>query len=268
MATLAVSGLGNLHRQRGNLPRARRHHELARRMARRHDLRTLEGDALYDLCVISLSAGDGTRAFEYARSAIRVYGPGHSQVHRLANDIAWFWLEHYGKFESAASVFMALIDHIWEPPYRVLLFGNLARAASGAGWRDIFEEMWIEVWSTVRQQTGNEGHAAALLQLARGAGNIGAWDRAAIAASEALRIARARMEGEMILVAETLLGAVDAHVLSDGRLEEVFQDRQRMRDASPDVETSDLVADLSNAMRARRDNAPESPIHALVWPGA
>jgi len=268
VATLAVSGLGNLHRQRGNLPRARRHHELARRLARRHDLRTLEGDALYDLCVISLAGGDGTGAIEFARGAIRAYGAGHSQVHRLANDIAWFWMEHYGKFESAASVFTVLLDHIWQPAYRVLLLGNLARAAAGAGWRDVFEEMWIEAWSTIRQHTSREAHAAALLQLARGAGTIGAWDRAGIAASEALTVARARREGEMIVVAETMLNVLDAQVLSDDRIEEVFQDRQRMRDAVADAEAGELVVELSSAMRARRDDAPESPIHALIRSGA
>ncbi|HEV2149264.1 MAG TPA: hypothetical protein VGR37_17815 [Longimicrobiaceae bacterium] len=267
VATLALSGLGNLHRQRGNLPKARRFHEAARRLARLRGLRTLEGDALYDLCVISLSAGEDKPALELARQALAAYGPGHGQVYRLANDMAWYWMDRYGEFTNAAHVFTALLEYIWGPPFRVLLHGNLTRAAAGAGWTDVFEQMWIETWVLVRQQMNRQGHSAALTQIALGAGNLGQWERAAFAASEALEVARERKEGEMILLAESIIGAVRSEVIADEAMQRVFKDRDRMLRQQADQDTADLVAAFANAMRARRDAAPESPTHALISHG-
>ncbi|HEX2189235.1 MAG TPA: hypothetical protein VHG51_10080 [Longimicrobiaceae bacterium] len=268
VATLALSGLGNLHRQRGNLPRARRLHEAARRMARLKHLRTLEGDALYDLCVISLSAGDETKALDFARQAMAAYGPGHSQIHKLANDVAWFWMDSFGKFSSALHVFTVLLDYIWEPPFRVLLFANLARAAAGARSIGPFEAMWAECWAAFRTQASRQGHAAALVQLALGAGTLGYWERSAIAAREALQVARERREPEAVLVAEGILKAVEGGILVDDQLEPAFKDRFRTGHQQLDEAAADIAAQFANAMRARRDSAPESPTRALIHQNA
>ncbi|HEX7239085.1 MAG TPA: tetratricopeptide repeat protein [Longimicrobiaceae bacterium] len=266
VATLSLSGLGNLHRQRGNLPRARRFHEVTRRMAAHRGLRTLEGDALYDLCVISFAMGDEAHALKYAGGALGAYGPGHGQVCRLANDVAWYWMDSSGNFEHAASVFTILLDYVWEPSYRVLLVANLARAAAGAGWRDVFEGMWIEAWGAIRNQSAREGHAAALIQLARGAGSVGDWERASLAAAEALAVGRNRKESEMVLLAEAILEALTDDVLLDERIRHVFKDRERTLRSGMTTAAGDLVSQFGIAMRARRDNAPESPTRALVWP--
>lgn len=264
VAALALSGLGNLYRQRGNLPRARRLHTLTWKLAKRRGLRTLEGDALYDLAVIDLSGGNGTSAAEYAKRALTAYGPGHGQVYRLANDFAWFWMDSYGKFENAATVFITLHDHIWEPALRVLLFANTARAVAGAGWLDVFEVMWIETWVMIRQQVNRQGHAAALTQLALGAGNLGQWERVRLAAAEALQVATERREAEAMIVSEEILALLGAEVLDDERIRKVFKDRSRRRDAASDESSADLAAEFTNAMKARRDNAPVSPIRALL----
>lgn len=266
VATLALSGLGNLHRQRGNLPKARRLHEVARRMARLRELRTLEGDALYDLCVISLSAGDEHQALQYARQALVAYGPGHGQVYKLANDVAWFWMDSYGRFGSAAHVFSVLVGYIWEPPFRILLLANLARAAAGARWLVAFESMWTECWAMLRQQISRQGHAASLVQLALGAGTLGYWERAELAAQEALVVARERKESEAVIVAEGILKALEGNVIRDEQITVTFKDRVRPSEVQPDEASSDLTALFANAMRARRDNAPESPTHALINP--
>lgn len=266
VATLALSGLGNLHRQRGNLPKARRLHEVARRMAKLKGLRTLEGDALYDLCVISMTAKDEQLAMQYAKQALAAYGPGHGQVYRLANDVAWFWMDSYGKFSSAAHVFSVLLDYIWEPPFRVLLLANLARAAAGAKLLVAFEGMWTNCWTLLRQQISRQGHAAALVQLALGAATLGYWERAEVAALEALSVARERKESEAVLAAEAILKAVEGKVIGDEELAHTFRDRTRTDTSQPDDEVVDLTAMFANAMRARRDNAPESPTHALVNP--
>jgi tetratricopeptide (TPR) repeat protein len=268
VATLALSGLGNLHRQRGNLPKARRFHEVTRRMAKLRGLRTLEGDSLYDLAVMSFSFGDERQGVEYARTALDAYGPGHVQIYHLAKDVAWFWMDHYGNFESAARVLMALTEHVWNPAYRVLLLANLGRAASGAGWVELFEAMWIETWALVRQQVSRQGHAAALVQLAQGAGNLGQWERSGFAAAEALSIARERKEAEVLLAAEAIVEALGHGVIRDEAVGNVFKDRARMTPARAFQEVDELTIRFAEALRARRDNAPESPTRALVYPGA
>lgn len=262
VATLALSGLGNLHRQRGNLPKARRFHEVARRMARLKDLRTLEGDALYDLSIMSADFGDQQASINFARQALDAYGPGHTQIIHLAHDIAWNWMDRLGDLENAARVFTTLLEHVWKPSVRLLVVGNLGRAAAGVGWKDVFEGMWLEAWGMMRQSADLEGHAAALVQLSFGAGSVGAWDRAGLAAEEALRIARQRREAAVVQTAESILTVVRADLISDVAIQTVFKDIPRR--VQPDQGASDLAAELANAMRARRDGAPESPTRALI----
>ena len=263
VATLALSGLGNLHRQRGNLPKARRFHEVARRMARLKDLRTLEGDALYDLAVMSGDFGDHALVVTYAREALSAYGPGHSQIYYLAHDIAWYWMDSLGDFENASHVFSALLDHVWKPSHRLLICANLARAAAGAGWKEMFESMWLESWGVIRQSVDQEGHAAALAQLALGAGSLGDWERAIIAAEGSLKIGRVRKEAPIVQIVETILRSVTGSIITDGALEEVFKDVSR-KGQHPNDLAAQFVPELANAMRARRDGAPESPTRALI----
>jgi len=267
VAALCTSGLGNLHRQRGNLPLATRYHELTRRIARRHNLRTLEGDALYDLAGMSFDFGDMPRGTEYTRRAIEAYGSGHSRIYTLARDIAWMWMDRLGEFENAAHVLSALLEHIWEPPERLLLLSSLTRAAAGAGWREVFENMWNETWALMRQQPSRERHAASLTQLALAAGNFGYWERARIAADEALHVAEERKEGEMIFLAETILETVRSNVIAEDRMRQVFRDRQHMLDGGKDEHAASLASELANAMWARRDGAPLGPAGALTYAG-
>ncbi|MEW5929859.1 MAG: hypothetical protein AB1941_20595 [Gemmatimonadota bacterium] len=259
VAALSLSGLGNLHRQRGNLPLAMRFHKVSWRVARRHDLRTLEGDALYDLVGLSFDFGDTKLGMEYATRALHAYGPGHSRIYRLAKDIAWLWMDQFGEFESAAQVFVALLDHVWEPERRVMLYASLARAAAGAGWREMFEEMWVESWATIRHQSTRECHAAALTQLALAAGSVADWERARMAAAEALRVARAREEGEIILIAESILEAVCSDVIAEEAVHTVFRDRRARPPGLRGDDTVALATELTGAMRVRRDEAPLGP---------
>ena len=263
VATLALSGLGNLHRQRGNLPKARRFHEVTRRMAKLRGLRTLEGDALYDLSIMSGDFGDQQASIDFARLALNAYGPGHTQIVHLAHDIAWNWMDRLGDFENAARVFTALLDHVWKPSVRLLVVGNLGRAAGGVGWKDVFESMWLEAWGMMRQSVDQEGHAAALVQLSFGAGNIGDWERAGLAAEEALVIARQRREAAVIQVAESIHRCVRGEIISDIAIQNIFKDLTR-HIQKPNDGAADLAVELANAMRARRDGAPESPTRALI----
>lgn len=264
VAALCVSGLGNLYRQRGNLPLARRFHRLCLRIARRHGLRTLEGDALYDLAGMSFDAGAEEDAAAYVRQALQVYGRGHGRVYALAHDVAWFWIERYGQFARAATLLVELLNHLWEPKRRLIAHAHLARAAAGAGWADLYESAWNETWALMRQQLSRDGHAAALAELALGAGTSGDWDRARTAAREALRVAERRKEGEIVIIAESILAAVPVSSEIENEADPVFRDRRHNPRASSGVHFPELEDDLTEAMRTRRDGAPESPIQSLA----
>jgi tetratricopeptide (TPR) repeat protein len=262
VAALSLSGLGNLHRQRGNLPLAMRFHEVTRRIARKHNLRTLEGDALYDLMALSFDLADPACGMRYAREAITAYGAGHTRIHRMAKDVAWLWMDRFGEFENAAHVFTSLLDHIWEPNERLLLLSSLSRAAAGAGWKELFELMWIESWATIRHQPTEHGHAAALTQLALAASTFGSWNRAQIAAEEALRLAQKRAEGEVLILAESILGAIQHGVIAEERIQSLAGGHSHTGQRSG--EATELASDFAEAMRMRRDDAPHGPSRTLA----
>ncbi|HEU0080100.1 MAG TPA: hypothetical protein VFQ76_20805 [Longimicrobiaceae bacterium] len=264
VAALSMSGLGNLHRQRGNLPLAMRYHKVTRRIARKHNLRTLEGDALYDLAGLSLDFGDFKEGIGFARNAVHAYGSGHSRIYGLAKDIAWFLMDRYGDFENAAHIFTALLEHVWEPERRVLLFASFARSAAGAGWADMFESAWIETWALLRQQPTRHSHAGSLIQLAYGAGNLEYWNRAHLAASEALTVAEDRKEGEMIMIAESILAAVRSGIIAEATLHEVFRNHRRGVALHRKEDAEGIASDLTEAMRVRRDGAPHGPTRTLL----
>jgi tetratricopeptide (TPR) repeat protein len=263
VAALCASGLGNLYRQRGNLPLASRFHRFCLRIARTHGLRTLEGDALYDLAGMSFDANDEEAAMKYVSDALAAYGPGHGQVYALAHDVAWFWMEQPGRYTEAAEVLLGLVEHLWEPRARLLLFSNLTRAAAGAGWVKVFESAWAETLVNLRQSPSEEGHAIAMIHLALAAESLGHWDRASMIALDALRIARKRQESEYILRAEAIHEAVQDRMREDETVPG-SSDASPRRNSFLSEQAASTGDALVGAMRARRDGAPESPTRTHI----
>jgi len=204
---LAFSGLGNLYIQRGNFPKARTLHHRALRAATRHSLRSIQGDALHDLFILAGHSGDVTEAQRNARMAFEVYGSGHSKLSNLAHDVAYFWLTQ-GFFAPALSVFQSLIPLVGNSQYRLQILANTARAAGGAGALEVFEHVWDEAWGMLSSTTQSEGFAEAMLELARGAASVRAWERAENAASRSLEVATERKEGRIRIDAESVLDSV------------------------------------------------------------
>jgi hypothetical protein len=254
---LALAGFANLKRQRGNFPAAVRYHQLSLKVARRHSLRSAEGDALYDLAVIAIDRGDVTTAMAFGREAIQAFGPGHSRIYRLAHDFAWLLMNEHGDFYHAAFMFRALRPLVWDPPSRLLLTANLCRAAAGVGWEAIFEETWVDSWVLLRTSPSQEHHSAACLQLAYAAGTAGSWERCRMAAEVALRVATERREGMEVVKAEDVLRAIDTQETDPGTLSDVFPDFRWFAVSDPPKSTFDaaerFVEDLSLALRGRRD---------------
>ncbi|HEX8907201.1 MAG TPA: tetratricopeptide repeat protein [Longimicrobiaceae bacterium] len=204
---LAFSGLGNLYKQRGNFPAARRFHVRALRAARRHSLRSIQGSALHDLFVIAAAGNHKDDAERYARGAFESYGPDHPRLAALANDIAYFWVER-GHFAPALTVFEALLPHMARQEDRLVCLANIVRSAAGAGERRQFEQTWDEVWDGLSRDEGTENSAQVLLELAHGAAQLGEYERAERAAERAVRTARERGEAKTLMTAESVLESV------------------------------------------------------------
>jgi tetratricopeptide (TPR) repeat protein len=264
VAALCVSGLGNLYRQRGNFPEAQRYHLLCLQVAQRHGLRTMEGDALYELAVMSFEYNDEAAAMQFVSRAVAAYGPGHGRIYTLAHDVAFFWMDKMGRFSDAAEMMLNLADYLWVPWQRILLYSNLTRAAAGAGWAPVFEAAWNETWILLRQQPSQVAHSMALVHLALGAGTLSQWERAEMAAIQALRIASERGECQPMLAAEAILEAVRRASFAEGEIDTVFRDRNRQQSPELREEVAATSDTLVGAMQPRRDEAPEGPTRALL----
>lgn len=164
--TLALSGLGNLKRERGNRHDEVRLHRLALRAARERGLPRLEGDALYDLAVMHFECDEIVEGMGFASDAMEAYGPGHNQLVRMANDIAWTWMHVHGEAGLSLVLFQAIEPRVQEPAFRSVLLANMARAAGEVEQEHIYELSWLEAYAYMRRQDTEDGHAAAFGQLA------------------------------------------------------------------------------------------------------
>lgn len=204
---LACIGLGNLYRQRGDYPTARVWFVKALRIARRRGLYEVRPMAMHDLFCIAMNGGHNTEAEQWAKRAFRAYGPRHARLLALAHDVARFWLVER-RYEEALRVFRAVLPHVDRVAERRVVMANLARAAAGLGDRLSFAAMWSETWRLVDEYEDSESVAEALAILAEGAAAIGDPDRAQLAATHAVKMARQRNESEHRLTAERVLDSL------------------------------------------------------------
>jgi tetratricopeptide (TPR) repeat protein len=204
---LGLSGLGNLAVQRGDYPTARKYHFRTLRVAQRHRLRKLEGDALHDLCGIAIEVGPLEEVTHYARLAYEAYGPGHQRLPALAHDVAYAWMEA-GYFAQAIEIFEVVLPHPTKPQERVQVAADIARAAAGTGNSVRFEQSWERAWIFMSRLTTKDHTPQALLDLARGAALLQQWDRAEMTVQMALALATERREGRIRITAETVLESV------------------------------------------------------------
>lgn len=240
---LGLSGLANMHAQRGNYALARRLKLGAARLARRNSLSEVLGGVYHDLAVLDFESGNVQSGMSNARRALRVLGRDHDYVPVVVQDIAAALMDQCGAFASAREVLGAVLPHVHQRGARLMAIANLARAAGGSGAPRLFEAAWTEAW-TVLTQTSEATGADALLALGRGAGSLGQWERANEAASRALAIARTRREGKAICQAETLLDSL--------RVEERTAPTKRQKSfASEDPAVAAFADDLVESLRTR-----------------
>jgi tetratricopeptide (TPR) repeat protein len=206
----AFLGLGRMYLQRGNLPAARRFLIRSARAAQRNSLHSIEGMALHDMFGVAVEAGRADEARDLARAAYDAYGPQNSDLPRLAQDIAYWWITQ-GWFARALPVLRSVLPHHPHASDRLMVLGNIARASGGLGDRETFRTSWDECYDLVRNASVDERAAQGLLDLAYGAASLSMWDKAEQAAREALDIGSRRQEAKIRLTAESLIDSVRHH---------------------------------------------------------
>ncbi|HWK89273.1 MAG TPA: hypothetical protein VNP72_04735, partial [Longimicrobium sp.] len=192
------------------------------------------------LAVVAIEGGRADEAHELARAAFETYGADNPLLPRLAHDVAYWWITH-GHFARAVPVLRSLLPHFAQPSLRVLVYGNLARAAGGLGDREAFRGAWDDAHDLLRESAADESAARVLLDLAHGASSLGLWDRAEAAARQALDIGTRRTEAKIRLSAEAVLDSIRHH-----RTVEVKRMAQPTSSAA-DALADDFVRSLSRA---------------------
>lgn len=227
----AFLGLGRMYFQRGNLPAARRFLLRSRRAAQRNSLHEVEGMALHAMFNVATEAGREQEAQEMAREAFYAYGPHSAGVLRLAQDVAYWWITQ-GYFARALPVLRSVLPHHPHPSDRLTVYGNIARAAGGQGDRETFREGWVECYDLMENAAVRERSAQALLDLAYGAASLALWDKAEMAAREALEIGSQTGQAKIRFTAEAVLESVRHHRVLETRQRTAEVDESVAVDAS------------------------------------
>lgn len=189
---LAQCGIAQLLAIRSETVAARRHFLFSYRRAQRHGFRELIGPPLQELLELALRAPLPTDDPEdWARTALRAYGPSHPAVPRVTA----LW----ARFRLTRTPPVPVLD-TEDPiplrgtrPERAQLLAILAREAAAAGVLSEYEAAWRESQSLLDATADTPPHereVTALMQLAEAARAAGHWDRAVEVAEEALRRAR------------------------------------------------------------------------------
>jgi tetratricopeptide (TPR) repeat protein len=195
---------GTMMRRRGSLPAARRSYMKALRRSTRQGLSETRSMALHDLFVLESYAGDREAALRYAGRAAEAYGPGHLRLPSLAHDVAMGWIDQ-GAYAEALPVVKAAFPQL-PPTARPVALGSLARASGGVGDEAGFDAARHDLTRT----PPGPGVAEAWIEVARGALLLGRRDEARDAARRGEDLARERFEGQVRMMAFSLLECVEA----------------------------------------------------------
>lgn len=239
--SLAYIALGNMLVQRGNFPAAHRMHIKALRASRRKGLRKIQALALHDLFGIAVETGREAQAEEFARLAVRAYGSEHPRLPALANDVAYWWMQQ-GHFDRVLPIFQALLPRFEGQAEEIYVHAHVARAAGGAGNRDMFRKEWVEVTRMARDPLYAAKLSGAMVELAEGAASLGEWDRAEQAAERGLSLAQERSEYKLVARSEAILDAARS-----GRRFERSEIRGTVTSGKADAIAADLVRSLATA---------------------
>jgi tetratricopeptide (TPR) repeat protein len=206
--TLAQNSLGNVLHDLGKNPQSMKTLRDALRLARRHRLRSLEGEILHDLFVVATWGGQPEGADEYAQGAFEIYREGHPRLAALAHDVASLWIIR-GYYSRALTVLRQLPPFIQLPDEQIKVWGALARAAASCRDLETYHRAANEIWTLQVDPETLPRAASALLELAMGASVLEEWDEAERAVGRAIEIAARTGEADIQFRAEEVLAAIN-----------------------------------------------------------
>lgn len=173
--------------------------------ARKHGLTEREAAAYHNIAVLCFESGKIHDGVSYARKALDGYGRDRKKILVLANDLAWVWMDVNRAYRSALPIFEETLRAHPPGTERVVFLANAARAAAGLGKTDTYLHYQNVLLDETEKSTAVDGHAAALLELAKGALHLGLRREARRSAARALRIAQERNETALISEGEAVL---------------------------------------------------------------
>ncbi|HET7228739.1 MAG TPA: hypothetical protein VFJ16_01920 [Longimicrobium sp.] len=189
---------GFLHFQKGEHALAERRYRSAGRAATRYGRRALAGVAHHNLLTIASDLGRFEAGARHAARALALYPVHYPRVPHLVHDYG-FLLARNGYFSAALPLFEAVYPHIPAPHERIVVAGNIARAAGGARVPRRFQEAADEVCALAG--AAEENASRGLLGLAEGAHSLGYLPRAVLFAERAAEVALRRGDHEVVKLA-------------------------------------------------------------------
>jgi len=187
----ALLRTGILTQTLGRHEKAREFFDLAARRAARTGRRPLAAKANHDLLTYMAEVGNYTEGENYASQALDLYAHDAPQLPTLAQDFA-FLLVRFHYYTYAIPLLQLSLSRNHLPEALTLAWATLARAAAGAGRRELFETAERKALSQVALH--EDFAPGVFMNLGEGARALGEWDQAESYAAMALEAARQRQQ--------------------------------------------------------------------------
>lgn len=198
---------GFLSFQHGDHHDAVKHFRAAGTVARKYGPLDLAGVAHHNMLTIASDRGTYARGEAHARIALSYYPVHFPRLPHLLHDYAYLLLRK-NYFEPALTLLEASYPLIPAPHERVVVCGNLARAAGGVRDEAKYAVAMRQVEEIVA--TTDENASRGLLGLADGAFHLGNIERAREFAQRTILYARRRGDKEPEALARRLIAATKA----------------------------------------------------------
>jgi len=238
---VVLAGIANVHKERGNLPKARQVLDEAMAAAVASGDRFALGTAFHDSMAVAALSGFTDEAIRFGWKAVQYYEREQDRLNALTSLAATFIAA--GELDAAESAYAVVARRVGSPVYRLYALAGFADVAARRGHREEYERR-----VAVLQQAGFAEGSAAF--------RAGAWidrgqayqafadlEQARACFQEAVAVAEASKVGQFLIRAEAALRSLDASVTRAGadlpagssveEMEEIRGELGRMWQCSP-----------------------------------
>lgn len=193
--------------QHGDHALAMRHYRAAGTVARKSGPLRLAGVAHHNMLTVASDREAYALGESHARSALRCYPVHFPRIPHLLHDFAYLLLRS-NYYDPALTLLEASYPLIPAPHERIVVCGNLARAAGGLRDEKRYATAMIQI-EQIASRT-DENVSRGMLGLAEGALHLGETERARHFAALTIRYAERRRDKEPLLMAERLLSNLES----------------------------------------------------------